>query len=101
MTFNSTSILLQPSPLNVGDDLVPSVWGVIVQLTIRYLPGTPTPLRYSATTEIYEKGGAGTVTLTELPMPPPALRLGVALPYGLTVDFDSLDANIAPGSYGA
>jgi EGF-like domain len=93
ISVSSTAVLMQPAPLNAGDDALAGKWGVIVTITVSTITVQGSPVKiYSVSSSIYESGAGQ--SLEAIPVPPVGLRNQVKLPYGLRIDFDPLDSNI-------
>jgi hypothetical protein len=93
ISVSSTAVLMQPSPLNTGDDALAGKWGVIVTISVSTIIVQGTPVKiYAVTSSIYESGAGQSIEA--VPVPPAGLRNQVKLPYGLRIDFDALDSNI-------
>lgn len=92
VSLNSASLFSQPAAIAAGNTAgTAGQWGVEVYVAIK-TDGFG-KYTYEVTSDVYGTGGGATIAQT--PLPPGALRKGVPLVYGLTVDFDS-DASIVP-----
>lgn len=92
VALNPASLFAQPPPLGGGNTAATAgQWGVEVYVAIA--PDGFGRFTYEVTSDVYGTGGGASLPRT--PLPPGALRKGVPLVYGLTVDFDA-DAFIVP-----